>query len=255
MKKHLTFLVQFLSIILIILSVSSCKEDGDEFEIYHGTLTVLQKDAYSKVPGRNHLLWPPHTTTVLKWNEGEEVQINHGTDPSETDSLGNYMLEEVKVYHFNGTKEKLEELQEAYKEAVCDSDTNFFLDLENGQHLINKSFIGGLIDYIMDEDNKFDCKDPSVTREKLAGLLKEERIGEFLTEVNKCDLDKSKWKEELNKVLIYSIGEAAHNIKDYHVCNNDADLQVRLIKNFIATGKVEMPEKKCDGPMIFYFPN
>lgn len=256
MKKHLNYFIGIMSSIIILFSTYGCKEKTNPFEIYSGSLTVLQKDAYSNVAGRNHkIFWPPHTTTVFKWNNGEQVQLNHGTSPDEKDADGNYMLETVKVYNFNGTKKELEALEEAYTDAVCDSDKNLFLDLDNSKQVLAKSVLDGLIEYILDDTNNFICQDSNITKQEIVELLINNKISEFLVISKKCNWDLVQWEKAFETVLVNSIEDLGHNLEDYHVCNNDADLQVQLIKNFQQTGKIEMPEKKCVGPMIFYFPN
>ena len=236
---------------IILFSVSCQKEDEQE---YTGTLTVLQKDAYSDVAGRSLDLWPPHTTTVFKWDKGTEVQLNHGTAPDEKDSQGNLFLVATKVYEFSGTQSEIEALQKTYKEAVCDDASDKVLDMSEAKGVLVKSFLDGLVDYLLDDENNFICNG-TVTVPKVIAHLRRGEISQVVTELENCGWGQAKWSLVFETVLGDVVNDLGHNLSDYHVCNNDAALQVDLIKNFITTGKVEMPEKNCSGPMMYYTPN
>ncbi len=46
-------------------------------------------------------------------------------------------------------------------------------------------------------------------------------------------------------------------LDDYHVCNNDALLQAKLMEQFVATGEVvacDADDPICHGPAWFYTP-
>jgi len=256
MKLKLRILKGVIGILLILLFSISCKDDNvtEPEKQYTGTLTVLQKDAYSDVAGRSSDLWPPHTTTVFKWDNGTEVQLNHGTAPEEVDAQGNPLLVTTKVYSFSGTKIEMELLQKAYKNAIYDDATHKFLDLTSATDLLEQSFLKGLLNYILDEVNNFTCTD-STTKDKIITYFKNNEIFKVVAELSSCYWTQVQWKIALDKVLGDVLGSIGHNISNYHVCNNDAALQVDLIKNYIATGKVTMPNKDYNGPMWFYKPN
>jgi len=87
MKHNIKIIALLAFSLFSLFSITGCKDDKED--IYYAELIVLQKDAYSDTPGRNHdLIWPPHTTTVFKWKGGEEIQLNHGTAPDEADASG-----------------------------------------------------------------------------------------------------------------------------------------------------------------------
>jgi hypothetical protein len=224
-------------------------------KMYTGTLTVLQKDAYSNVAGRSSNLWPPHTTTVFKWENGEEIHVNHGTAPDEIDASGTPFLVEQKVYSFTGTRKQLETLQAAYRRADFDdgTDTNKFLGMSEAKTSLEKAFLAGLIDYIADGANGLYCTG-SGTVNDLTALLKAGKFHEFIDAIANCNWTRSDWETALLTVLEDTIIEEGHSLTQYHVCNDDADLQVRLIKTFIADGSIKMPEKINNGPMLFYSP-
>ena len=70
-----------------------------------------------------------------------------------------------------------------------------------------------------------------------------------MTELPKCNWGQSDWTIAFETVLGDVVGSLGHNLENYHVCNDDADLQVRLIKNYMATDKIEVPAKENNGPM------
>jgi len=245
----------FTAIIFVLLSTLSCKDDNvtePESEKYTGTLTVLQKDAYSNIAGRTSNLWPPHTTTVFKWENGTEVQLNHGTAPDEVDAQGNPFLVVTKIYTFTGTKSQMEALQQAYKKAVCDDDHHKFLDFNDATDVLESSFLDGLKEYIA-KDASFTCSG-SVSKDLLITLFEAGEFAKVITELPNCSWNQESWKLAILSVLNDVLLSLGHKISDYHVCNNDAAMQVDLIKNFINTGKVITPKKTCIAPMIFYNP-
>ena len=248
-----------LALVGMLLFTTSCKKDEVEPtptpEIkYTGTLTVMQKDAYSDVAGRSSDLWLPHTTTVFKWSNDSVVQVNHGTAPGEVDANGNEFLVIVKTYTFTGTKNQIEALQTAYESATFDiGTTNKFLNLTDGTGVLETSFITGIRNYITNgaagiPDNG------DISRDSLVALFDAGLYKEFGEHLPSFSWDQAKWNYVLETVLGNVLTAIGENLSDYHVCNDDADLQVRLIKNFIATGKIEVPAKVDDGPMMYFTP-
>lgn len=246
---------EVIGIVLLLFFLSSCKDDNvtePEAEKYTGTLTVLQKDAYSNIAGRTSNLWPPHTTTVFKWENGTEVQLNHETAPDEVDAQGNPFLVVTKVYTFTATKSQMEAIQKAYKEAVCDDENHKFLGLDDTKGVLESSFLNGLKEYIAN-DASFTCNG-TVSKDSLIALFESGEIAKVIAELPNCSWEQESWKLAILSVLFDVLKSFGHNISDYHVCNNDALMQVNLIKNFINTGKVTVPHKTCIAPMIFYTP-
>ena len=255
--KRITSILSLLSIITL-LSITGCKDDNEDiFEIYNGTLTVLQKDAYSNTPGRNNLLWPPHTTTVFKWNNDESVRLNHGTAPNEKDpNSGDLMLDVVKTYSFQGSKEDLEKLQEYYKKAICDTvdgkPYNTFLSLVSGKEELAKVVLQSLGEFVTNNDHSF--SHPGMTKEQVLQLIASGDVSKLMPLLANSTMTPSQLKTAIHNILKNAFEKLGKDITSYHVCNNDAALQVELIKNFIKTGEVQMPQRKCEGPMMYYFP-
>ena len=249
--------INFLGLLLIgsiLLNVSCKKTKDDEAEKkYSGTLTVLQKDAYSDVPGRSSNLWPPHTTTVFTWEGSEKVQLNHGTAPNEVDANGDKFLVVVKEYTFSGTKAQIQSLEDAYISATMD-DENKFLDLAAASTSLETSFISGVKEYFADGANGIP-NDGDITKDSLISLFEAKMYKEFATHLPSFGWDKADWKIALETVLGDILQKEGKELNNYHVCNDDAELQVGLINNFISTGNVQMPEKIADGPLMFYTPN
>ena len=243
-----------IGLLIIVLFFMGCNNNdvtapGKEFT---GTLTVLQKDAYSNVAGRSSELWPPHTTTVFKWEEGREVQLNHGTAPEEKDANGNPFLVATKVYTFTATKMEMTALQHAYKNAICDNIASKFLNLAEANTTLEQSLIEGLYNYISTHTH-LTCSES--VKDSVVAYFKAREISKAVAELTNCNWEKDDWKTAFETVLGDVLGKLGHNLKDYHVCNNDAALQVDLIKYYIKSGIVKMPQKNCNGPMMFYVPN
>ena len=255
-KKRL--FTTLLGVTLILFLSISCNKDKDPEpepeKTYNGTLTVLQKDAYSDVAGRTSDLWPPHTTTVFKWENGEEVQLNHGTAPEETDANGDLFLVEAKVYSFSGTKSQMEALQTKYKEAIYDDATHHFLNLTDGTAVLEQSFLLGIKEYMRDGANGLTMTGP-ISKDSLIMLFEIGDYHRFGAALPSCNWTQSHWTIAFESVLGDIIGDLGLNLEYYHVCNDDAYLQVDLIKNYIPTGKIETPAKINDGPMMFYIPD
>ncbi len=180
--------------------------------------------------------------------------MNHGTAPDEVDASGQPLLVQTMVYTFSGSKDQMEALQAAYKNAVYDDASNKFLSLANGEGLLEKAFIDGIMDYMDDDAAGLVCSG-SVSKEELIGLLEAGDFYAFGKALPDCNWEKSDWENAINAVLHDTIDELGDDIMDYHVCNNDADLQVRLIKNYIETGKIQMPSKEKKGIMVYFTPD
>ena len=255
--------IKFLGLALvgIVLFSTSCKKDEVEptptptpETKYTGTLTVMQKDAYSDVAGRSSDLWMPHTTTVFKWSNDSVVQLNHGTAPDEVDANGDKFLVVAKTYTFTGTKSQIEALQTAYEGATFDNGTtNTFLNLTDGTAALEASLITGIKDYFSDGANGIP-NDGDITKDSLITLYNAGLYKEFGSHLPSFSWTQTNWTTAIETVLGDILSSTGENLSDYHVCNDDADLQVRLVKNFIATGKIEVPTKDNDGPMLYYTP-
>ena len=237
---------------------TSCNNDDEVVELYKGTLTVLQKDAYSEAAGRSSDLWPPHTTTVLQW-AGEDggdsdstVQLNHGTAPGATNPQGEVYLVETKVYSFSGTRSDMDALQSAYEIAICDNGESKFLDLTEGEGVLEKVFLTELRDIIFSDD-EFTCSG-SVNKDSIIAFLEAGDVHKVIAEIHKCSWTSSDWLIAFEAALGKAIEDLGHAVDEYHVCNNDAIMQVEMVKAFIATGEVPVPSGDCNGPIWLYVP-
>ena len=237
-----------------------CDKDEDPQEVFTGSLTILQKDAYGNLPGRSSDLWPPHTTTVFKWSNvngtiGDSVfQENHGTLPGQTNSLGQVLLEPVKILTFTATRDQMVELQNAYMNAVCDDNESRFLTLEHVDSSIAQLFHEDLGD-VLGQDGSFSCTDLPI--DSLLSWLNQGTtgFGKIATSINACNYTMEDWRFAFEQSLKNTVFDLDHLYDNYHVCNNDAYKQVRLIENFIETGIIEIPEGDCNGPMWYYSPD
>jgi len=190
MKNNFTKSVLAVFTAIILISLYSCN-DNKEYpwnKQYSGTLTVLQKDAYSNKPGKNSLLWPPHTTVVFKWEEGESVQLNHGIEPDKTDKNGVLLLDTAKVYRFTGTHDELQALQKAFSNAVYDDANNKFLSFDEVKLELPKAILAGISNAIL-ADEKLTC-DGSTTKEEIVSKLTsgdKDKIGKAIEALSKCN--------------------------------------------------------------------
>ncbi|MCK5775199.1 MAG: hypothetical protein KAH25_03435, partial [Bacteroidales bacterium] len=88
-----------------------------------------------------------------------------------------------------------------------------------------------LVDYLLDDENNFICNG-TVTVSKVIAYLRRGEISQVVTELENCGWGQAKWSLVFETVLGDVVNDLGHNLSDYHVCNNDAALQVDLIKNF-----------------------
>ena len=237
-----------LLVLCISILIFSCSKE----EEFTGTLTVMQKDAYNSKAGALTPFWPPHTTTVFEWENGKVVQLNHGTAPDETDAAGNLLLTTTKVYTFKGTKAELEGLQRNYQIATCDQDGGKFLGMSSAKTLLDHSVIEGLKDFVNDSLN-FQCTGV-ITKANIITYIDNHEFDKVVAAIGNCNWDLLQWEKAFEVALHDAILNLGHNINDYHVCNNDAAYQVRLINNFITNRKNITTAKDSNGPQIYFIP-
>ena len=235
-------------IIAFLFMILSCSKE----EEFTGTLTVMQKDAYNSKAGALTPFWPPHTTTVFEWNNGKSVQVNHGTAPEERDANGNLLLTTTKVYTFKGTKAEIEGLQRKYEIASCDYFGGKFLGLSSVESLVEHAIIDNLKDFVNDSLN-FQCTG-SVTKADIITYIDNHEFDKVIAAIGNCNWDLIHWEKAFEFAIHNAIIDLGHEINDYHVCNNDAAYQVRLINNFIVGHKDIITAKDCNGPQIYFIP-
>ena len=245
-------LSRFILVLLIgwsVLSISSCKKSSEKE--YTGTLTILQKDAYSDIAGRSSIFWPPHTTTVFEWELGKEIQLNHGTAPGEKDAFGNEFLVKTKVYHFTGTEDELLSLQDAYKKSTYDDGNNTFLDLTNGKGLLEKTFLNTLKNFV---DTSAILCNGSMTKAELIAHFDAGEFDKVIAGIESCSWTKEHWELAAKAALKQSVSDLGLDLLNYHDCNNDAFLQMMLVYNYIGTGNIKVLEKIKIGPLLYFIP-
>ena len=221
-----------------------------------GSLVFLQKDAYKETAGRSSASWPPHTTTTLSWTcddgtEGSSFHANHGTEPGETDANGEVFLEETGSTAVAGDPTSLASLRDAYDACEC---STAFLSLDALGDAAVQDLVGALSQYILDN---LTCGG-AVDAQGLVDLLQQGEIAEALTELPNCNWAAGfDWEEGFDEALTAIIGTASATLADYHVCNNDAALQAKLIRGYVDSGTVtpcDGNDPICSGPTWFYSP-
>jgi hypothetical protein len=222
-----------------------------------GALTMLQKDAYRETAGRSSTLWPPHTTTTLSWDcvggdtARSSFQANHGTVPGETDANGDVFLVEVADTAIAGSDAALDALHDAYDACECGTQ---FLSMDALEDQAVQDLVGALSDYIT---ANLTCTG-AVDAAALVGLLQQGDIDAVIAELPNCSWSAGNdWDGGFDEALQAVIAAAMETLADYHVCNNDAALQAKLIDTFVATGEVvacDGDDPICHGPQWFYAP-
>lgn len=228
------------------------------------TLQILQKDAYKETAGRSSVLWPPHTTNVLTVTcqspaqQGEPAvvadvaMVNHGTAPGAVDANGDVILVEARIDTIEGDRDELLRLAENFEACDCEGDSQFLstssLEDEKIQELI-----ASLSGYL--EDN-LTC--PSGVA-SLTSALNEGRVAEALVLLDTCTWnDGSDMATGLDKAAQEALVQSDETLQDYHLCNNDAILQVELFETFAQTGTLnacDATSALCHSPTWFYDPN
>lgn len=222
-----------------------------------GAMAVLQKDAYRETAGRSSELWPPHTTTELTWScppskvLHSSFQANHGTEPGETDANGDVFLVEVGQLPVSGSEAQLTALQTAYDACLCSTS---FLSLDALQDQVVQDLVAELSTYITDN---LTCNG-AVDTMGVVSLLQMGDIDAVIAEIPNCVwAGGSDWAGGFDAALGAIIATANEALDDYHVCNNDAALQAKLIQTFVDTGEVvacDGDDALCHRPKWFYAP-
>lgn len=92
----------------------------------------------------------------------------------------------------------------------------------------------------------------------LVMLLEMGDIDAVIAELPNCTWSGStSWDGAFDEALTAIIAQAMETLADYHVCNNDALLQAKLIDGFVQTGEIvpcDGDDSICHGPTWFYVP-
>jgi hypothetical protein len=250
---------------LLATAAVACDDDvktGDPDDVTEttceATFAILQKDAYKETAGRSSELWPPHTTNTLTVTcDGEVVReavaANHGTLPGAKDAAGVVILQEMKTIGVEGTRGELSSLADAFEACSCDAETQF-LSLDSLSETAVSDLVGELTEYL---GANLVCSD-GVTTEEVLGYLTNGQIEETIIGLTYCSwASGATFDDGLDEALEAVIAATADTLADYHVCNNDALLQVDLVTTFVDTGKVtpcDPAVATCRGPVWFYNP-
>jgi hypothetical protein len=222
-------------------------------EVCEATFRVLQKDAYKETAGRSSDLWPPHTTTVLEVTcDGDAVddafEANHGTEPGQTDANGDVILVEVASYAVEGSRAELSDLLAAYADCDCEAETEF-LSLDSLQGDLAEGLMETVLGYVQ---TNLTC--PGDDLDALLGAL---QAGDFETAVTifpTCEwVGGASFEQGLSEAFTEVVAATGALLDDYHVCNNDAAVQMALFDGFAADGTLTCPGGDlCHGPLWFY---
>jgi hypothetical protein len=221
------------------------------------TLAWLQKDAYKETAGQTSPLWPRHTTTTLDIACGGKVvrsafRENHGTKPDAIDKNGDLFLVKVASKDVTGQRAALETLTDAYESCECSTK---FLSMDSlGDDTTIQLVVKELSDYIVAH---LTCTG-AVDANGLVTMLQNGDIEGVLGVLPNCTWASGfDWSNGFDSALQKIIADAQEALSDYHVCNNDAELEATLFEDFGKTGQpgtcaVDSP--LCHGPKWFYTP-
>ena len=211
--------------------------------------TWFQKDAFQDYPKRLLNLWPPHTSTQLQVGcdeAGEDIGIgaqnNHGTGPDKV-VYGIQVLQEMRKIHVRLGETHARELFAAYLECKCDGDYFSMSKLSDKTEELFK---------VLAQRTKSQLRCAGSNQNQLLAGLK---LGKFdAATMMQCGIDTDHdWQPAFDDAMQH----LKKPLDSYHVCNNDAKLQAKLIEGFIQTGKVTAcngADAVCKAPMLFYQP-
>jgi hypothetical protein len=234
-------------------------------ETCSATLSVWQKDAYKETAGRTSALWPPHTTTTLTVScaaQGQDapqvVQVaemeNHGTKVGAEDANGDHILvETARSEAVRGERGELLRLAASFGDCECDGATTF-LSMDS----LDDESVGAIVESLTNYMQANLACDDEMEVSTLVSLLQKGAIPEALAALEHCDWqDGSDIETGLNAALQQLAGDLQNTLADYHLCNNDAKLQVELFQGFEQSRSVKTCDKTnpiCSGPLWFYEP-
>lgn len=229
---------------------------GGDDSSCRGAFTFLQKDAYRATAGRSTDLWPPHTTTTLAWScadgtEADSFQANHGTEPGATDANGDVFLVEAGRLAVEGSAADLTALSAAFDACACGTS---FLSLDALEDDVVQDLVAELSQYILDN---LTCAG-DVDAQDLVDRLEQGQIESVIAALPNCTWSSGFDLEGgFDEALAATLSAVSETLADYHVCNNDAALQAKLVEGYVATGEVtacDGADALCSGPMWFFAP-
>jgi hypothetical protein len=218
------------------------------------TFRWLQKDAYANHAGRTSELWPPHTTTAIDVacsgaDPDSRFRANHGTAPGAVDANGNPILVEVKrSAPVAASAARTSALLAAYQACECEPNTAFLsTDAINQDKAA--ALLTALAGYVQAH---LQCSGLDV-----AQVAAELQAGEFdrvLEAVSGCAWDTGEsWAAGFESATHAVLGA---DVANYHVCNNDAQLEAALFDAFAQGAPIQAcgDSPLCHGPKWFYTP-
>jgi hypothetical protein len=220
------------------------------------TFAWLQKDAYKETGGRSSPLWPPHTTTTLDITcDGQVVRSafreNHGTKPDAVDKNGDVFLVKVASKDVTGKRAALEALTDSYEKCEC---ATKFLSMDSLGDTTIQLVVKEVSDYIAAH---LTCTG-AVDANGLVTILQHGDIEGVLGVLPNCTWAAGfDWSNGFDTALQKIIADAQEALSDYHVCNNDAELEATLFEDFDKTGQpgtCALDSALCHGPKWFYEP-
>jgi hypothetical protein len=225
-------------------------------ELCTASFAWLQKDAYKDTAGRTSDLWPPHTTTTLDITcNGQVVRSafreNHGTKPDAVDANGDVFLVKVASKDVSGQKQALEALADAYESCECSTK---FLSMDSLGDETIQLVVQEISTYIVAH---LTCTG-SVDANGVVTLLQNGDIQGVLAALPSCTWESGfDLANGFDTALQKIIADAQEALADYHVCNNDAELEATLFDDFGKTGQATAcngDSTLCHGPKWFYKP-
>lgn len=268
MSSHLS---RWLALAVIAVpALVACGDDsaattGDEADVTaekcEATFTWLQKDAYKSTAGRTSPLWPPHTTTTLSvtcTRGGKRTEVasatmeNHGTKPDAVDANGEPILVPMKSEMVRASRSKLLALVDAYEACDCEAATKFLSLDAMGDDKV-QALLGRVSAYL---EQHLAC--PEGTDALVADLAAGD-VDAVVAALPSCTWDDgADFASGLDGALEELVAASQEELGDYHVCNNDAELQAGLWATFRSKKQVAACDAAasaaCRGPAWFYSP-
>ncbi len=219
-------------------------------------ITYWQKDAYKDLGGPLTLGWPPHTTTSLTVSCAGKAprassMVNHSdVQVGQKDANGVAILTEVYSESVTGSEAQTTRLEQAYRNCECEAGTFFSLGkLEAGP--ASKLFA------TLKSALESDIVCTGTGKQDLLAALTAQDATKATTAWAKCTVPADKTQSAFEKGLLAAQQAQQVDLSGYHVCNNDAALQAKLVRDFKSSRTIAACSKTstlCKGPAFSYNP-
>ena len=252
-----------LALLFILEFVTSSKALANEE--CTATFTVYQKDAYLTSNGREHPYLPVHTSTSLiiecpgLGTRKALEHPNHGTRPEERSPNGKPYLDITRIDSVQLSHLEAENLKTAYTESTCDhATTSTFLSIDQLNEEVNETihseeFQKHVAEEILQAVSRHIQDD---VRQAIHRLIESGDFNKALAYYYEHLNDPSRWASLFTKVW-YRVVEKQLDLKapSFHVCNNDAALQIRTWESFKNPDTepltAQAHQNLCHGPLLF----